>query len=162
MSEQLEGKIITLRPHHVEKLLWENLLKTEGEIGVEAADQGYSYSFYEKVLDVTEKLLKTDCRVIIVPGLDDLCSACDSKEDLGCKIADKDKYQMFVNQLGLAMNSLYTSRDLLEKIKQHANKLYAETGDAGALGRFTYLEYILKERECLRVDENIDKNTGGN
>jgi len=140
-----EQKIIKLRPHHVEKLLWKSLMWTEGALGAEASDDGYSYAFYENVCNTRQELFNTKCTVELVPALDDLCNACDDKDFIGCKHPDSGESNNFVNEIELQIGHKYANSFLLEKIRGYAKEKHAETGDALMQAKYNFLDSAIKK-----------------
>lgn len=153
----LEQKIIRLRPHHVEKLLWESLMWTKGAIGAEAMMHGYNYEFYEKICDTMRDLLSARCTVEIMSSLDDLCNACKDKEDFGCNLPETGEGNEFYNAIRLQMGHKYANSFLLEKIRCYAKEKHAETGDKFAEVKYNFLDKIIKQIEYSKND----KNNGG-
>ena len=154
---ELEQKIIKLRPHHVEKLLWKSLMWTEGAIGADAMMTDYNYEFYEKICDTMKELLNTKCTVEIVSSLDDLCNTCKDKEDFGCNLPETGEENEFYNAIGLQMGHKYANAFLLEKIRCYAKEKHAETGDALMQAKYDFLDKAIKQIEYSKDN----KNNGG-
>ncbi|MBU2638617.1 MAG: hypothetical protein KJ955_06600 [Nanoarchaeota archaeon] len=138
---ELEDKIIRFRPHNLVKVLWKDLLRTEAEIGMECTEQGYPSQFYSKVCEVRNNLFYNKHGVILVPGFDDMCHACDSREDFICRQPDNgDSNRQFMDDCGLEMNVPYANRDLLERIRGYASM---QIGDPMAILKGGFIDLIL-------------------
>ncbi|MDD4878757.1 MAG: DUF1284 domain-containing protein [Candidatus Nanoarchaeia archaeon] len=154
----IEQRILRLRPHHVEKLLWKSLMWTEGALGAEAMMHGYNYEFYEKTCDTMKELLNTECTIEIVSTLDDLCNACKDKEDFGCNLPETGEEDEFYNAIGLQMGHKYANWFLLGKIRHYAKEKHAETGDALARAKYNFLDSVISTIERSKVKQS----NGGN
>lgn len=139
-----EERVISLRPHNLVKVLWEDLLRTEGQIGAECAMNDYTYEFYSMVLDVRNRLLHKGYGAIMIPEHDDLCHACGKKEDFICKLPDTgESVQDCLGGCGLEMGKPYANRELLERIRDYA----ANQSDIVAGLKRAFLDSILIEKQ---------------
>lgn len=146
-----ERPLVSLRPHNLVKVLWEDLLRTEGAIDAECAMYDYTYEFYSRILEVREKLLHNGYGAIMIPGYDELCGACDKKEDFICKLPDNgESNRDFLSGCGLEMEKPYANRELLERIRAYA----AGQQDPVAGLKRAFLDSIL-------IGYEANKNNGG-
>lgn len=145
---ELDERVIRLRPYNLVKVLWEDLLRTEAEIGMECEQNDYRYEFYSKVCEVRQNLLCNGYGVILTSGLDDLCRACDYKDEPLCKLPDSgDSSRQFMDSCGLEMNVPYASRDLLGRIRGYAEM---QTGDPMAILKRGFLDLIILGNKKLK------------
>lgn len=139
------SNIARLRPHNLVKVLWKDLLRTEGAIDVECAMYDYPSEFYNRVLDVRGSLLHRGYGVIIVSEQDDLCQACNKKDRIDCNLPDNGEgNQQFLAGCGLEIGVPYTNRQLLEKIRNYAA---LQVDEPMAILRKGFLDTLLIENE---------------
>ncbi|MDD4878754.1 MAG: DUF1284 domain-containing protein [Candidatus Nanoarchaeia archaeon] len=117
---------IRLRPHHLTAI--EDYLYRPKETVEGLKNCGYSQEYIDNERDTIWKILTDkDCKVEIVPALDDLCRACRPKR-LRCFQNDPAGVMGYMDSLRLQVGKPYSARDIVRKIqdKYEINRAFRE------------------------------------
>lgn len=106
---------IRLRPHHLTAI--GDYIYSPWETVEGLKNQGYSSEYIENERRTIWKILtEKDCKVEIVPALDDLCRACHPKR-MRCFQNDPAGVMGYMEELGLHVGGTYLGRDIVRKIQ---------------------------------------------
>lgn len=117
---------IRLRPHHLPAI--EDYMYRPKETVEELRNCDYSSEYIENERSTIWKVLtERDCRVEIVPSLDDLCRGCKPKRKR-CFESDPEEHRQYMKDLGLAVGNPYSARDIVKRIqdKREIRGVFAE------------------------------------